>query len=186
MKIRHKVMRSRLFWAHLTTMALIVSVCASAVLADERSRLTEEVTEAVAKFVKTDPSVKKDMGAAAGYAVFPGVGKGGIGIGAARGTGQVLTKGKVLAKVTLTQVTVGLQLGGQKYAELILFENQEALNRFLTGAFTMAAQASAVAAASGAAANAKYANGVKVVTMTIGGLMYEASVGGQKFNVERY
>lgn len=186
MKTRHRLVKSRLFWARLGGMALIVSACVSVVLADERSRLTEEVTEAAAKFVKTDPSVKKEMDAAAGYALFPGVGKGGIGIGGARGTGQVLAKGKVLAKVTLTQVTIGLQLGGQKYAELILFENQEALNRFLSGAFTMAAQASAVAVASGAAANAKYSNGVKVVTMTIGGLMYEASVGGQKFNVERY
>lgn len=185
MKTSHQHVSSR-SWARLGVLAMIVGLCAPAIRADERSRLTEEVTEAVAKFVKADPSVKKEMTAAAGYAVFPGVGKGGMGIGGARGTGQVLGNGKALAKVTLTQVTVGFQLGGQKYAELILFENQEALNRFMSGAFTMAAQASAVAAASGAAANAKYSNGVKVVTMAIGGLMYEATVGGQKFNIEKY
>lgn len=172
--------------ARLGALAVILSLSVPAIRADERSRLTEEVSEAVAKFVAADPSVKKEMSAAAGYAVFPGVGKGGMGIGGAHGTGQVLGNGKILAKVTLTQVTLGLQLGGQKYAELILFQNQEALNKFMSGAFTMAAQASAVAAASGAAANAKYAGGVKVVTMAIGGLMYEASVGGQKFNIEKY
>ena len=158
----------------------------SPVIADERSRLTEEVTEARATFVQKDPSLEKEMSAAAGYALFPGVGKGGIGIGGAHGTGQVMFKGGPIAKATLTQVSIGLQLGGQKYAELILFQNRDALDSFLTGSFTMSAQATAVAAASGAAANAKYSGGVKVITMAIGGLMYEASVGGQKFNITKY
>jgi lipid-binding SYLF domain-containing protein len=183
----HARMKYSSSWQQVCSVVLlVVGACTGIVRADERSRLTEEVSEAVARYVKADPSLQKEMAAAAGYAVFPGVGKGGMGIGGAHGTGQVLAKGKVLARTTLTQVTIGLQLGGQKYAELILFENQEALDQFLSGAFTMAAQASAVAAASGAAANAKYSHGVKVITMATGGLMYEASVGGQKFNVDRY
>ena len=101
-------------------------------------------------------------------------------------TGVRLYQTLDVAKTTLTQVTVGLQLGGQKYRELILFQDKAALDKFLEGKFTMAAQVSAVAAASGAAANAKYANGVKVITMAVGGLMYEASVGGQKFGIEKY
>ena len=155
-------------------------------MADERSRLTEQAQDATAALLKHDPSIKREIASAAGYAIFPGVGKGGLGIGAARGTGQVISKGAPLAKATLTQVTLGLQLGGQKYIELILFENQAALDRFLGGTFAMAAQASAVAAASGAAANARYSDGVKVITMALGGLMYEASIGGQKFGIQRY
>jgi len=170
----------------LVTAAGIVLCAAAIVRADERSRLTEEVQEAKAALIKHDSSLNGEIGKSAGYALFPGVGKGAIGVGGARGTGQVVVKGSSIAKVTLTQVTVGLQLGGQKYVELILFENQKALDQFLDGKFTMAAQASAVAAASGAAANAKYANGVKVITMAVGGLMYEASVGGQKFGIEKY
>lgn len=172
-------------WRAIVLFAVACTVALPAV-ADERSRLTEQVAEARANFLKKDPTLQKELAAAAGYAVFPGVGKGGIGIGGARGTGQVVVGGTTLGKTTLTQVSIGLQLGGQKYAELVLFENREALDSFLTGAFTLSATASAVAVASGAAANAKYAGGVKVITMSIGGLMYEASVGGQKFNVTKY
>lgn len=175
--------------ARLTCALLCLSLVffgISPALADDRSRLDEEVAEARATFVKKDASLEKEIGSAAGYALFPSVGKGGIGIGGARGTGQVIARGGAVAKATLTQVSIGLQLGGQKYAELILFENRQALDSFLSGSFTLAAQASAVAATSGAAANAKYSGGVKVITMAIGGLMYEASVGGQKFNVTRY
>lgn len=154
--------------------------------ADEKSRLTEEVQEAVAKLMKRDDSLAGEIAKASGYAVFPGVGKGGLGVGAAYGNGQVIVDGTPVAKTSLTQVTIGFQLGGQKYVEMILFENQQTLDRFLEGKFTFAAQASAVAVSSGASANAKYSDGVKVITMTIGGLMYEASLGGQKFSVEKY
>ena len=154
--------------------------------ADEKSRLTDEVQEATAALIKRDDSLSSEIAKAAGYAVFPGVGKGGIGLGAAYGNGQVVVNGTAIAKTSLTQVTIGLQLGGQKYVEMILFEDQKTLDRFLEGKFTFAAQASAVAIASGASANAKYSDGVKVITMTIGGLMYEASLGGQKFSVDKY
>jgi lipid-binding SYLF domain-containing protein len=178
---------ARASWRRLSGIVAVICFCnVTPSLGDERSRLTEETKEATEALIKHDPSLKAEIDKAPGYAIFPGVGKGGIGIGGARGTGQVIAKGKPIAKTTLTQVTVGLQLGGQKYVELILFENQAALDQFLGGKFTMAAQASAVAAASGAAANAKYSGGVKVITMAVGGLMYEASVGGQKFGIERY
>jgi lipid-binding SYLF domain-containing protein len=170
----------------LPVAAVFILASAAPAHADERSRLTEETQEATDALMKHDPSLKAEISSAAGYAVFPGVGKGAIGVGGARGTGQVIVGGKPIAKTTLTQVTVGLQLGGQKYVEMILFQDKKALDQFLDGKFTMAAQASAVAAASGAAANAKYSGGVKVITMAVGGLMYEASVGGQKFGIEKY
>lgn len=151
-----------------------------------RIRLGEDGQGALMALQKKDPTLETEILSAAGYVIFAGVGKGGLGIGAARGTGQLYVKEEAIAKVTLTQVTIGLQLGGQKYIELVLLENQDALESFLASKFTMAAQVSAVAAASGASANAKYSGGVKVVTMAIGGLMYEASIGGQKFKVEKY
>jgi hypothetical protein len=166
--------------------ALVASFAVTPAVADDRAELTAEAKEAVAAMVKKDPSLSTEIAASAGYAIFPGVGKGAIGIGGARGTGQVIVNDTAVAKVTLTQVTLGLQLGGQKYMEMILFEDKGALDQFLSGQFTLTAQATAVALQSGAAANAKYAGGVKVVTMALGGLMYEAAVGGQKFNVDKY
>ena len=94
---------------------------------------------------------------------------------------MLFESGKATGKVNLTQVTVGLALGGQSYSELILFEDKSTLDTFKRSQFSMAAQVSAVAASAGASANAKYVSGVQVYTITKGGLMYEASVGGQKF-----
>ncbi len=121
---------------------------------------------------------------AAGYAVFPSVGKGGIGIGGAHGKGLVIAGDKVIGTTSLSQITVGLQLGGQAYAEFIFFRDQTALDDFKRGNYEMGAQASAVAATAGAAADASYNSGVAVFTNTTGGLMFEASVGGQKFKFD--
>jgi lipid-binding SYLF domain-containing protein len=133
---------------------------------------------------KADPGLQKFFDTAAGYAVFPSVGKGAAGIGAAYGRGEVFEGGKLVGYATLTQASIGLALGGQKYTELIFFENKAALDRFKSGTFAFAAQASAVALKSGVSANAKYSDGVAVFTLGEAGLMYEASVGGQKFAYE--
>jgi lipid-binding SYLF domain-containing protein len=142
------------------------------------------VTEALAEFTKADPGLQKQIDKAAGYAIFPSVGKGAIGIGAAHGNGWVYQRGVLVGKTSLTQVTVGLQLGGQAYRELILFKDQTALDDFKRGNFEFGAQASAVAVTAGASADLKYNSGVAIFTMAKGGLMYEASVGGQKFSYE--
>jgi len=126
--------------------------------------------------------MEKFFDASAGYAVFPGVTKGAVGVGAAHGDGEVIVHGAVIGTTSLTQVTVGAQLGGQQYSEIIFFDSKDALESFKGGHFTMAAQVSAVAAAEGASANAKYSQGVAVFTVAKGGLMYEASIGGQKFS----
>jgi lipid-binding SYLF domain-containing protein len=85
---------------------------------------------------------------------------------------------------TIEQATIGLQAGGQNFAELIAFENEEAFNRFTSNRFEATAQASAVAIKTGAAAAAKYTNGVAIFTYVKGGLMAEASVGGQRFTFQ--
>jgi lipid-binding SYLF domain-containing protein len=137
---------------------------------------------AIGELQQADPGLARFFDVAAGYAVFPTVGKGGMGIGGARGTGVLYEKGVVTGKTTLTQLTVGLQLGGQAYTEVIFFETEKTLADFKKGEFAMAAQVSAVAAKAGASANAKYVDGVSVFTLAKGGVMAEASVGGQKFS----
>ena len=141
-----------------------------------------EVKAAIARFKARDPSMKVYFQKAYGYAIFPTVGKGGMGIGGAYGKGEVYRHGRFAGTTTLTQVTIGFQLGGQAYSEIIFFKDKKAFNRFISGDFKLSAQASAVAATAGAAANADYSNGVAIFTITKGGLMYEATVGGQKFS----
>ena len=146
----------------------------------------KEAQDTVDVFKKTDPSLSKFFANAAGWVVFPTVGKGAIGIGGAGGSGILFEHGAAVGKAKLVQVTIGFQLGGQAYSELIFFEDAASLNDFKKGNFALAAQVSAVAAAAGASANAKYERGVAVFTMTKAGLMYEASVGGQKFSFEAF
>ena len=154
----------------------------------KEERLARHVEKSIALFKKADPEIEKLFKSAAGYAVFTGVGKGAFGIGAAYGEGEVFTGPKLLSgsnkkigRASLTQVTIGFQLGGQAYDEVIFFETKETLEDFKAGKLAFSAQVSAVAAAEGASANAKYQQGVLVFTIAKGGLMYEASVGGQKF-----
>ena len=146
----------------------------------------EDVTKTIATFKKKDPGIEKFFHDAIGYAVFPTVGKGAIGVGGAHGSGELLMGGNAVGKVSLTQVTVGLQFGGQSYSEIIFFETQRTLDSFKSGDFAFAAQATAVALTAGAAANAAYRDGVAVFTIAKGGLMYEASIGGQKFSFKPY
>jgi lipid-binding SYLF domain-containing protein len=137
-----------------------------------------------------------------GYAIFPTIGKGGVGVGAAYGKGRVYEKGRYVGDTSMTQVTVGFQLGGQAYSQIIFFENRNAFKEFTSGNFEFGAEASAVAitAAAGAQANTAgssagasvskneakvagaYNKGLATFTVAKGGLMYEASIGGQKFN----
>jgi lipid-binding SYLF domain-containing protein len=118
---------------------------------------------------------------AAGYVIFPNVGKGAVGVGGASGNGIVYQGGKIIGKSKMSQVTVGFQVGGQAYRELIFFENHETLDKFIKNKFEFSAQASAVAVKTGVSANAQYKDGTMIYTDQKGGLMYEASIGGQKF-----
>lgn len=149
---------------------------------DPNSEMDLRVQSAILTAKEKDPGLEAWFDSAAGYAVFPRVGKAGIGIGGARGKGIVIAGNETVGDVTLTQLTYGLQLGGQVYIELIFFKDEAALQNFTRGEFEMGAQVSAVALTAGASADADYSKGVAVFTIAEGGLMYEASVGGQKFN----
>jgi lipid-binding SYLF domain-containing protein len=139
-----------------------------------------------------------------GYAVFPTIGKGGFIVGGAHGKGRVYEQGRLVGDTTVSQVSVGFQLGGQAYSEIIFFQTAQDLARFQTGKYSLGAQASAVAitasasaststagstaGASGTEMNAtttgQYQNGIAVFTIAKGGLMYEAAVAGQKFSYQ--
>lgn len=157
------------------------------------------------KAFKAAEETKPFFANAYGYALFPTIGKGGLGIGAAHGTGQVYQGGKVTGKTSMTQISIGLQAGGQAYSQIIFLQDKRAYDDFTSGNFEFGAQASAVAITASAQASAgstgatagaapggtagkqakiEYHKGMAVFTYAKGGLMYEASVGGQKFSFE--
>jgi lipid-binding SYLF domain-containing protein len=166
--------------------ALVIGLTGHVLAADKNAELTSDVVAAKAELLKKDEGLKAILDKASGYVIFPSVAKGGLGVGAAKGTGQLLEKGNPVGEAKLTQVSVGLQAGGQAYVEVILFEDQTSLDNFKKGNFEFSAQVSAVAVTAGVSKNAKYEKGIMVLTMAKGGLMYEASVGGQKFKYEAY
>jgi lipid-binding SYLF domain-containing protein len=166
----------------LSLICLIGAACSTAPKSESgKQDLIADAGRTVNDFRASDSSIADRINDAYGMAVFPTVAKGGAGVGGAYGRGVVYEQDRPIGYCDLSQGSIGFQLGGQKYSELILFENKAALDRFKSGEFALAAQASAVAAASGSGANAKYNNGVMVFTLGEKGLMYEASVGGQKF-----
>jgi lipid-binding SYLF domain-containing protein len=151
-------------------------------LAEEPGEAERKVAGVIAKVKEKDPRMPKAFADAYGYAVFPSVGKGGLGLGGAHGKGRVYEGGKLVGRSSLTQVTIGFQLGGQAYSEVVLFKTQAAFEDFKRGRLKLDAQATAVALDARAAADLAYRNGVAIVTIAKGGLMYEASIGGQKFS----
>ncbi len=148
---------------------------------DTSNKLELSVAQAIIKAKEKDPALAKWFDAAYAYAVFPKVGKGAIGIGGAHGKGLAILGDQTVGKTSMSQITIGFQLGGQVYAEFIMFKDKTAFDHFTRGNFEMGAQVSAVALTLGASADANYDGGVAVFTIAEGGLMYEASIGGQKF-----
>jgi lipid-binding SYLF domain-containing protein len=163
---------------------LAVLAASEPALGASRVEIENEVAGTIRAFHEKDADLARVFERAYGYAVFPKVGKGGLGIGGARGKGWVYEQGRLVGRSTLTQVTIGLQLGGQSYSEVVLFQDKAALEDFRKGGLKLDAQASAVAATARAAKDVSYRRGVAILTLVRGGLMYEASVGGQKFSYD--
>lgn len=166
-------------------LVLLIAACETTPRSQsDREVLQIRSQDALSRFKREDPSLARKISGAYGYAIFPSVGKGAVGIGGAYGRGEVYESGRMVGYCDLRQGTIGFQLGGQEYMELILFETRESLDRFKSGSFEFSGQASAVAVRAGAAETADYENGVAVFTATKAGLMFEASIGGQKFTYE--
>jgi lipid-binding SYLF domain-containing protein len=143
-----------------------------------------EAHQTTTSFLNADPSLERFVSDSAGYAVFPNVGKGGFVVGGAHGKGVVYEKSKPVGLATLSQASVGAQVGGQTFAEMIFFQTPAALNDFKSGKFEMSADVSAVVVTAGASKSADYKKGVAVFTLPKKGAMVQASIGGQKFTFQ--
>ena len=176
-------MRKTLF--SLLTLTLILGLSTAwAWEPDPNNKDQVDVQKAILDLKAKDPGMEDWFKGAAGYAVFPTVGKGAVGIGGAHGNGLVIAGDKVVGKTSMSQITVGLSLGGQSYAEFIFFKDNVALEEFKRGNYEMNAQASAVVVKTGASADASYNKGGAIFTNIAGGVMADVSVGGQKFTYE--
>jgi len=162
-----------------------------------------DVSDTVEMF-RAIPQVAPYFESAYGYAVWPRIARGGLGVGASRGRGQVYVGGQMTGISTLTEVSIGLQAGGQTYHQIIFFQNREAYDAFTRDSFEFDAQAQAVAVTASAeagagttgartsagagspntAAGGGYSNGMQIFTMAEGGLMYKATIAGQRYNFE--
>lgn len=184
--------------------SLIASCCVIfGLLFSQAAFAADSYNKAIDNF-KQAPDTQEFFNTAYGYAIFPTVGKGGIGIGAAYGKGRVYQGGTHTGDTSLSQLSIGFQLGGQAYSEIIFFKNAAAYEEFTSGSFEFGATASAVAINVGAnaqigttgnsagagqsggsrTAKASYVNGMAIFTAAKGGLMYEAALAGQSFTFE--
>ena len=181
--------------APATLILMILMLAASLARADDYADTV--------KMFKNAGESAKFFDSAYGYAVFPTIGKAGLGVGGARGSGRVYEQGKHVGDTTMTQISVGLQAGGQAYSQIIFFENKQAFDEFASGNFEFGAGVSAVAIRTGVSGSAgttgssagasagkgdaagttgKYYKGMVAFTVAKGGLMYEASLAGQKYS----
>ncbi len=162
----------------------LVGIGLSAQVGGWNPEMEKEAKEALESMISSSTKLQTFKDQAYGYAIFPKVTKAGVGIGGAIGNGLVYKQGVLVGSSKLKQASVGLQLGGQQYSEVIFFKNKKAFQNFINEKLKFDAQASAVALTEGASIDAAYNDGVAVFTKTKGGLMYEASIGGQQFSYE--
>ena len=170
----------KIFGAAILLAGILISFNALA-QENKHQKLIDDSNEAKADFIKSDGLMKNLFENAYGYVILPNVGKGAIGIGGAAGNGIAFEQGSIIGTASMKQATIGFQFGGQAYREVIFFETKAQMDRFKQDKIEISAQASAVAVTAGASAAAKYRDGIMIFTQTKGGLMYEASVGGQQF-----
>ena len=161
--------------------ALMLSACAS-IPSDER--MARESRAALDRFVERDPGLQDWINHAHGYVVFPEVGAAGLGVGGGFGRGMVFRGGQPIGRATVSQATIGAQIGAQSFSQVIFFKDDAAMRVFQRGNLEFSARATAVAATAGAAATTSYERGVAVFVLPRGGLMAEATVGGQRFSFE--
>lgn len=180
---------------------ILLSLISLLVLVIGFSAKADDYSQTISNF-KSSPATKEFFNKAYGYAVYPTIGKGGIGVGAAYGKGLVYLNNKKVGKSSMTQLSIGFQLGGQAYSQIIFFQDKRSFDEFTLGNFEFSAEASAVALTLAAQAKAgssgvsssqgtdseatkqnkaKYHKGMAVMTLAKGGLMYEATLAGQKY-----
>jgi lipid-binding SYLF domain-containing protein len=168
----------------LTTGFLVCGCSTAPTTVSAREDLHGDASATLQRMYAVDPGLQTFLQQARGYVIFPTVGKGAVVAGGAYGRGQVYEQGQFIGYADISQATIGAQVGGQSYTEIIAFESPGSLEHFKAGQLTFDASASAVAMKSGAAETANYSNGVAVFVAPIGGLMVEAAIGGQTFSFQ--
>jgi len=159
----------------------LLAGCASGAPSPEtRNALIESATAAMQAMNRVDPGVEAMARKGHGYVVFPEVIKAGLGFGGGHGSGVVYEQGEHVGFADLTLATVGPQIGGQTFNELIVFENKAAMDRFKAGPLDFTVGAGAMILQNGAAANAQFVDGITVVVQPVTGAMAEATIGGQQ------
>jgi len=166
----------------LLIIALLLGLLAGCAATPSDDVLIGESRSALASMLDRDPGLENWVDQAYGFAVFPNIGKGGFWVGGGFGRGIVFEQGQPVGRTTVSQATIGAQIGAQSYSQVIFFRDEAALRRFQRESFEFSAQATAVAATEGRAATTSYERGVAVFIHARGGLMAEASVGGQRFS----
>lgn len=172
--------KTRAIVVTVVIMGLVVGCSTGSVTKDEGDALMKSAQASRQEWNKIDPQFEAFAKKGYGYAFFPEITKGGLLVGGAHGRGVVYEKGQHIGYADLTQMSAGFQAGLQDYSELIVFENQTAMDRFKRNEIDFSANASAVYADKGAAANAQFVDGVAVFVRPIRGAMAEASLGGQQ------
>lgn len=166
----------------LTLMATLAAGCSTTPKSEaKQASLKESAQATLDRFKRTKPGLDQELAQVPAFVVFPNVGKGGFVVGGAYGRGVLYEHGQPTGFADVSAASVGLQAGGQSYAELILLQDQDAVNRFKSNTAQLGASASAVALTAGAQGRAQFNNGMAVYVLTNGGLMAEAAVKGQRF-----
>jgi lipid-binding SYLF domain-containing protein len=171
----------------MKTIKIFITVCilfitASVTAQNSKDReVMAEAKKAKTTLLTINPELKKYFQNASGYVIFPSIGKGAFLVGGAMGNGVVYDKGKAIGMSNIKKLSIGFQIGGQTFTEVIFFETKEALEKFKEGNYEFAAQISAIAADKGVSGAISYNEGVMVVVLPKAGLMADTSVGGQKF-----
>lgn len=179
-------LRSLTLAAALVSVSLVQAGCSTSPRSQAgRLSLEQEAEAAVTKMQATDPSLQTFLTGSYGYVVFPNIGKGGLIVGGSYGRGVVYDRGQMAGYADMTQGTVGAQIGGQSFTQIIVFQDRSSLDRFKSGEFTLNANASAVAIRAGAAGSTDFKDGTAVFTHSDAGLMAEAVVGGQRFTYQQ-
>ncbi len=170
------------------TLVLTLAACSSEppkpVTPFGRDLLSQKVHGVLLQFEEANGNIKFFKKHAYGYVVFPTVTTGALAVGGGEGRGEVFKHGQLYGYAKLIQASIGAQIGGQTYSELIFFENSVAFSEFEAGTTTFDARATAIAAQAGAGTAVNYQRGVLVYTLPQGGLMAQAAIGGQKFRFQ--
>jgi len=174
---------------YLLCAALFVSVAAPACGGSQKdaksaaaAERVEGIDDTIALFKKKDSTIAELFSSSTGYVVIPSVGKGALIVGGAHGDGEAFEGGAYIGQVSVSEVSLGAQVGGQSYSQVVFFETPEALRKLKDNSFQFAAEVSAIGVDQGVAKNAKFKDGVATFVIPKQGLMASAAVGGQKLS----